>query len=97
MSYEWLRGHYQNNEYGYVSLNYKFNDNLDVQLRPSMTTYDMMNNEKMPYSGGAYGRDLRQGDYREDRRVYLNPIRMPRSGITKMKSPAGWIFLLWVG
>ena len=68
MSYEWLRGHYQNNEYGYLSLNYKFNEDLDVQLRPSMTTYDMMNNEKMPYSGGAYGRPLRQGDYREDRR-----------------------------
>jgi TonB-linked SusC/RagA family outer membrane protein len=68
MSYEWLRGHYQNNEYGYVSLNYKANDNLSFQFRPSMTTYDMLNTEKMPYSAGAYGRNLRQGDYREDRR-----------------------------
>src|SRR5450432_3105641 len=69
MSYEWLRGHYQNNEYGYLSLNYKFTPDLDIQLRPSMTAYDMMNNEKMPYSSGAYGRPLRQGDYREDRRA----------------------------
>ncbi|HEV2355057.1 MAG TPA: SusC/RagA family TonB-linked outer membrane protein, partial [Puia sp.] len=68
MSYEWLRGHYQNNEYGYLSLNYKVNDNLDFQFRPSMTAYDMMNSEKMPYSAGVYGRPLRQGDYREDRR-----------------------------
>jgi len=68
MSYEWLRGHYQNNEYGYVSLNYKLNDNIDFQFRPSMTAYDMFNSEKLPYSADVYGRELRQGDYREDRR-----------------------------
>ncbi|MBS1603816.1 MAG: SusC/RagA family TonB-linked outer membrane protein [Bacteroidetes bacterium] len=68
MSYEWLRGHYQNNEYGYLSLNYKLNNSVDFQFRPSMTAYDMMNNEKLPYSAGVYGRELRQGDYREDRR-----------------------------
>ena len=68
MSYEWLRGHYQNNEYGYVSLNYKLNENFDFQFRPSFTAYDMFNNEKLPYSAGVYGRPLRQGDYREDRR-----------------------------
>ncbi len=68
MSYEWLRGHYQNNIYGYLSLNYKINDNFDVQFRPSANTYDMLNSEKMPYSAGSYSRPLRQGDYREDRR-----------------------------
>ncbi|GGB07443.1 SusC/RagA family TonB-linked outer membrane protein [Puia dinghuensis] len=68
MSYEWLRGHYQNNEYGYASLNYKLNQNFDFQFRPSFTAYDMFNSEKMPYSAGVYGRPLRQGDYREDRR-----------------------------
>jgi TonB-linked SusC/RagA family outer membrane protein len=68
MSYEWLRGHRQNNVYGYVSLNYKLNDNLDFQFRPSLTTYDMFNSEKMPYSADVYGRPLHQGDYREDRR-----------------------------
>ena len=68
MSKEWLRGHYQNNEYGYLSLNYKLNESVDFQFRPSFTAYDMFNSEKMPYSAGAYGRPLRQGDYREDRR-----------------------------
>ncbi len=28
MSYQWLRGHYQNNVYGYLSLNYKLNHNF---------------------------------------------------------------------
>ncbi len=69
MSYEWLRGHYQNNEYGYLSLNYKLNENLDFQFRPSLSTYDMFNSEKLPYSADVYGRELRQGDYREDRRA----------------------------
>ncbi len=69
MSYQWLRGHYQNNEYGYLSLNYKLNDNIDFQFRPSMTAYDMFNSEKLPYSADVYGRELRQGDYREDRRA----------------------------
>ena len=69
MSYEWLRGHYQNNEYGYVSLNYKLSPNIDFQFRPSMTAYDMFNSEKMPYSADVYGRELHQGDYREDRRA----------------------------
>src|SRR5579871_178803 len=68
MSYEWLRSHYQNNEYGYLSLNYKLNDNFDFQFRPSFNTYDMLNSEKLPYSADVYGRELRQGDYREDRR-----------------------------
>jgi TonB-linked SusC/RagA family outer membrane protein len=68
MSYQWLRGHDQNNVYGYVSLNYKINNNLDLQARPSISTYDMFNSEKMPYSSGAYGRPLRQGDYRTDSR-----------------------------
>ena len=68
MSYEWLRGHDQNNVYGYVSLNYKINENFDLQARPSISTYDMLNTEQLPYSGGAYGRGLRQGDYRTDSR-----------------------------
>ena len=71
MSYQWLRGHYQNNVYGYLSLNYKLNHNFDFQFRPSLTTYDMFNPEKMPYSADTYGRELRQGDYREDRRSLL--------------------------
>ena len=68
MSYEWLRGHDQNNVYGYVSLNYKVNENFDLQFRPSLNTYDMFNSEKLPYSADVYGRELRQGDYRTDSR-----------------------------
>jgi TonB-linked SusC/RagA family outer membrane protein len=69
VSYEWLHGHYVNNEYGYISANYKLNDNIDFMLRPSVTTYDMLNTEKLPFSASTYGRySLRQGDYREDRR-----------------------------
>jgi TonB-linked SusC/RagA family outer membrane protein len=68
MSYQWLRGHYQNNEYGYLQFNYKVNENIDFQFRPSFSTYDMLNSEKLPYSADVYGRELRQGDYREDRR-----------------------------
>ena len=72
MSYEWLRGHYQNNEYGYISLNYKVNESLDFQFRPSLSAYDMFNSEKLPYSADVYGRELRQGDYREDRRQMID-------------------------
>lgn len=71
MSYQWLRSHYQNNEYGYLSLNYKLNDNIDFQFRPSMTAYDMFNSEKLPYSATVYGNSLHKGDYREDRRALL--------------------------
>jgi TonB-linked SusC/RagA family outer membrane protein len=67
MSYEWLRGHYMNNEYGYVSLNYKLNNHIDFLLRPSLNAYDFLNTEKMPYSANSY-RSAAMGDYREDRR-----------------------------
>jgi TonB-linked SusC/RagA family outer membrane protein len=72
MSDQWLRGHYQNNEYGYLSLNYKLNESVDFQFRPSFTAYDMFNSEKLPYSADVYGRELRQGDYREDRRALFD-------------------------
>ena len=68
MSYEWLRGHYQNNVYGYISLNYKPIKDLEFQLRPSVSTLDMLNNEKMPYSAGSYSNSNRQGNYGEDKR-----------------------------
>lgn len=67
MSYEWLRGHYMNNEYGYVTLNYKLNNNIEFLVRPSLNAYDFMNSEKVPYSANSY-RSASWGDYREDRR-----------------------------
>jgi len=68
MSYEWLRGHYQNTVYGYMTLNYKLTDDIDVLVRPSLNTYDWLNTEKFPYSATVYGRPEMKGDYREDRR-----------------------------
>jgi TonB-linked SusC/RagA family outer membrane protein len=67
MSYEWLRGHYVNNVYGYTSLNYKVNNDIELLLRPSVNTYDFLNTEKVPYSAASY-RANKWGDYREDTR-----------------------------
>ena len=68
MSYEWLRGHYKTDVYGYMKLNYKFNDHFDVSLRTQASTWNSFRTEKLPYSAIIYGRDFRQGDYREDKR-----------------------------
>ena len=65
---EWLRGHYKNDIYGYVSSNFKINNNLNVTARTQITTYDLLRTEKMPFSAHPYGREGNQGDYREDRR-----------------------------
>jgi TonB-linked SusC/RagA family outer membrane protein len=68
MANEWLRGHYKTDLYGYAKLSYKVNDNLNLSLRTQATTWNQLRTEKLPYSAIIYGRDLRQGDYREDRR-----------------------------
>lgn len=68
MSYEWLRGHYKNDIYGYTTLTYKLNPNIELVGRSSVTTYDLLRNEKMPFSAHPYGREENKGDYREDRR-----------------------------
>lgn len=68
MSYEWLRGHQKTDIIGQAALTYKFTDYLEASLRSQITTWSLFRNEKMPYSAGAYGRDERRGDYREDRR-----------------------------
>jgi TonB-linked SusC/RagA family outer membrane protein len=68
MAYEWLRGHYKNDIYGYASLDYKINDNLSIMGRTSVTTYDIFRSEKFPYSATVYGREEAKGDYREDKR-----------------------------
>lgn len=66
---EWLRGHYKNDIYGYVSGNYTIDPQLNVTLRTQITGYDLLRTEKMPYSAHPYGREGNQGDYREDRRT----------------------------
>ncbi|MDI9858242.1 SusC/RagA family TonB-linked outer membrane protein [Flectobacillus roseus] len=69
VAYEWTRGHYKNDIYGYASLNYKINDNFELTGRTSVTSYDLFRNEKLPYSATTYGREEAKGDYREDKRT----------------------------
>ncbi len=84
MSYEWLRGHHKNDIYGYASLNYKFNNNIEIIGRSSITTYDMIRTEKMPFSAHPYGREGGLGDYREDKRsLFENNTEL----MVKFKSP----------
>lgn len=68
MAYEWPRGHYKNDIYGYASLTYKLRKNLEAMVRSSVTTYDVVRTEKMPFSAHPYGREEGRGDYREDKR-----------------------------
>jgi hypothetical protein len=54
--------------YGYLSANYKFNSNLNLTARTSVTSYNLLRTEKMPCSAHPYSREGNMGDYREDRR-----------------------------
>ena len=65
---EWLRGHYKTDIYGYLSSNFKINQNLNITGRTQVTTYNLLRTEKMPFSAHPYGREGAMGDYREDRR-----------------------------
>lgn len=65
---EWLRGHYKNDIYGYISGNYKINEHLNTTFRTQMTTYNLLRTEKMPFSAHPYSREGNLGDYREDSR-----------------------------
>ncbi len=65
---EWLRGHYKNDIYGYVSTNYRINKNLNITGRTQVTTYNLLRTEKMPFSAHPYSREGGLGDYREDHR-----------------------------
>lgn len=67
-SYEWLRGHYKNDLYGWVAATYKINKDLDVMLRSNITTYNILRTEKEPFSAHPYGDEHNHGNYREDRR-----------------------------
>lgn len=68
MAYEWLRGHYKTDVNGYAKMTYKINSKLELLARSQITTYDLLRNEKVPYSAHPYGREEGKGDYREDRR-----------------------------
>lgn len=68
MVYDWTRGHYKTDIYGYVSANYKIDDHLNLTGRSQITTYNLLRTEDMPFSAHPYGREQQQGDYREDHR-----------------------------
>ncbi|HEY4285512.1 MAG TPA: SusC/RagA family TonB-linked outer membrane protein [Puia sp.] len=68
MSYEWLRGHYKNDLYGWMAFSYKFDKNFSMMLRSNVTTYNVLRTEKEPWSAHPYGDEHNHGNYREDRR-----------------------------
>jgi TonB-dependent SusC/RagA subfamily outer membrane receptor len=68
IAYEWLRGHYKTDIYGYAKLSYTLNDYTKLSLRTQATTWSALRTEKFPFSAETYGRPDRRGDYREDRR-----------------------------
>ncbi len=65
---DWTRAHDRTDINGYVSLNYKIDEHLNVTARSQMTTYSLVRQEEMPWGAFTYSRTLGQGDYREDRR-----------------------------
>jgi len=65
---EWTRGHYKTDIYGYLAVKYTINSWLKASVRTQITSWDLFRNEKFPYGATVYGREQRQGDYREDRR-----------------------------
>jgi len=75
-SQKWLRGHYKSDVYGFIKLNYKFNDDLNLSLRSQVTTWDQTRTEKVPASAtlnqylptGWYTFGAYNGDFREDHR-----------------------------
>lgn len=69
VAYKWLRGHYKNDLYGYTSFDWDITKELNLMVRTSATTYDVLRTEKMPFSAHPYGREENRGDYREDRRA----------------------------
>jgi TonB-linked SusC/RagA family outer membrane protein len=88
MSYEWLRGHYKTDTYGYVSLKYKLTDWLSIAARTQITSWDLLRTEKFPYSASAYSRDQKRGDYREDKRSLFENNTDILVNINKQITPA---------
>ncbi len=73
LTYEWLRGHYKNDFYGYTTLSFKPVTGVEILGRAAVTTYDLLRTEKFPYSATTYGREEARGDYREDiRKLFEN-------------------------
>jgi len=76
MAQKWLRSHNKIDFYGYLKLNYRVTDDLNLAIRSQVTTWDQLRTEQVPssanlntylpwYTFGWYG------DYREDHRNLL--------------------------
>lgn len=76
MAYQWMRGHYKTDIYGYIKADYSILKDLVATIRTQFTGWSVERNEKVPagtilnqylpwYYWGWYG------DYREDRRNLL--------------------------
>lgn len=76
MAKKWLRSHNKTDFYGYLKLNYKVTDDINLAIRSQVTTWDQLRTEQVPssanlntylpwYTFGWYG------DYREDHRNLL--------------------------
>ncbi|UFH54668.1 SusC/RagA family TonB-linked outer membrane protein [Spirosoma sp. KNUC1025] len=83
----WLRGHYNNNIYGYTSLRYQIADGLQITAKTQLTTYNLLRTEKFPYSATSYGREEGRGDYREDRRNLFDNINQVLIQYNKKVTP----------
>jgi len=75
----WLHGHNKTDIYGFIKLNYKITDDLNLSLRTQVTTWNQLRSEKVPAStvlnaylpAGWYTFGSYNGDYREDSRRLL--------------------------
>lgn len=73
---KWLRGHDKTDIYAYLKLNYKFNDDLNLNVRSTITTWNQTKTEQVPSSANlnSYTGIINDytfgwyGDYREDNR-----------------------------
>lgn len=73
MADKWLRGHDKTDVYGFLKLNYKITNDLNVALRSQVTTWSQQRTEQVPSSANlnAYTSWYKfgwYGDYREDDR-----------------------------
>ncbi|GAB4017019.1 SusC/RagA family TonB-linked outer membrane protein [Spirosoma koreense] len=84
----WLRGHYNNNLYGYTSLRYQIAEGLQLTGKAQLTTYGLLRTEKLPYSATTYSREEARGDYREDRRNMFDNINQVLLQYNKQVIPA---------
>uniref|UniRef100_UPI00403F785E SusC/RagA family TonB-linked outer membrane protein n=1 Tax=Spirosoma sp. SC4-14 TaxID=3128900 RepID=UPI00403F785E len=88
MAKYWLRGHYNNNIYGYTSLKYQLADGIQLTGKTQLTTYNLLRTEKFPYSATTYGREETRGDYREDRRALFDNINQVLLQFNRKVTPA---------